>query len=87
MVKPINVAIDGTGRIVLPKAIREALDLHAGTLLRIRVVDGIVELDPAPKQVRLMKKGRLAVAYPEEASEPLSQDIVNATIQSVREER
>lgn len=41
-----TIQIDRSGRLVLPKTIRERLNLDAGTRLRADVVAGHVELTP-----------------------------------------
>ena len=43
-----DLTIDGAGRIVLPSAVRRALNLSAGSRLRLDVVAQRIELTPAP---------------------------------------
>lgn len=45
-----TIKIDRSGRLVLPKAIRERLNLDARTRLQVEVVAGRVELTPVPSQ-------------------------------------
>ena len=52
--------------------------------LEIRCRDGRVEIEPAPREVRLVRRGRLLVAVPKEASEPLSEDAVCRTRDDLR---
>ena len=58
-----TIQIDASGRLVLPKAIRERLNLAAGASLRAEVVAGHIELTPtagAQKTV-LTRKGGITV--------------------------
>ena len=41
-----TIQIDASGRLVLPKAVRERLNLAAGANLRAEVVAGHIELTP-----------------------------------------
>ena len=43
-----------------------------------------VEIEPAPRQVRLVQKGRVHVAVPLEPSETLTEDIVRQTQEETR---
>lgn len=47
--------------------------------------DGRVELEPAPRRVRIVKKGEVFVAVPEDPSEPLTAEVVRRTREAVRE--
>ncbi len=42
----MQVTIDGAGRVVIPKTLRERLRLHADTRLDIELVDDHLELTP-----------------------------------------
>lgn len=79
MKRGIETTMDGAGRVVLPKAIREEAGLRAGMPLRLSVVDGGVEIKPAPRRVRVERRGRLAVAVPDEEGEPLTGQVVRRT--------
>lgn len=52
-----TVTLDRAGRIVLPKKIRDSLDLVPGTTLRVDVVGDRLEMIEAPKKMTLVKKG------------------------------
>lgn len=41
-----TIQMDGSGRLVLPKAVRERLNLRGGVSLRAEVVAGRIELTP-----------------------------------------
>lgn len=83
----IKVAIDAAGRIVVPKWIREQAGLRAGIPLEIRLRDGRVEIAPAPREVRIVKRGELRVAEPRERGEPLPSETVRRTRDAVRTDR
>lgn len=52
-----TVQIDASGRLVLPKAVRERLNLGAGANLRAEVVAGRIELTPvAGKQKAVLTR-------------------------------
>lgn len=80
----MKTTIDVTGRIVLPKAIRERAQLVPGAPIEVRVVDGRVELEPAYAPVAIEKRGGLWVATPVSPAPVLTQDQVDATIDAAR---
>jgi AbrB family looped-hinge helix DNA binding protein len=53
VVNGMRTAIDGAGRVVVPKALRDALRLTAGQSLEIAERDGRLEIVPAPTPMRL----------------------------------
>lgn len=79
--------IDRAGRIVIPRALREAASLEAGTEVDIQVVDGKVEIEPATARVKLVRRGGLLVAVPDHPLPTLTADIVERTRQAVRRRR
>jgi AbrB family looped-hinge helix DNA binding protein len=56
--------IDSAGRLVLPKAAREAINLHGGTEVEIRVAGDHIEIEPVPADVTFVHKGRFTVPQP-----------------------
>ena len=56
MMDAMIATIDKAGRLVVPKAIREAAQLGPGTEVRLRVVSGRVEIEPVPVSVALKRK-------------------------------
>jgi len=54
--------IDRAGRVVIPKAIREAAGLKPGSSLKIEYRDGRVEIEPKSPKLRLVRKGTVLVA-------------------------
>jgi AbrB family looped-hinge helix DNA binding protein len=80
----MKTTIDGAGRLVVPKRIREEAGISAGSELTIRVADGVIEIEPAPLEVRFARRGRLTVAVPRRKVPPLTEERVAATLARVR---
>ncbi len=76
--------IDSAGRIVVPKALREALDLKPGQPLEIRAGDGRLEIDIAPTPVELKKRGKGVVAVPLAELPKLTAEKVRETLERIR---
>jgi AbrB family looped-hinge helix DNA binding protein len=62
----MRTTIDAAGRIVVPKAVRDALGLGAGQELEISYRDGRIEVDVQPVEMRLEERNGLVVAVPTE---------------------
>lgn len=60
----MTTTIDKSGRLVVPKAVREASGLRPGTRVRFRVRAGRIEIEPAPLDVSLERRGSAVVAVP-----------------------
>lgn len=80
----MRTAIDSAGRVVIPKALREALGLTAGQPLDIISRDGRLEIVPAPTPMTLVDQGDGVVAVPEGELPPLTADQVRETLEQVR---
>ena len=80
----MNATIDKAGRLVVPKAIREAAQLEPGTEVRFRVVSGHVEIEPVPLAVKLERRGRFVVAVPSGIHTTLKASVVDKAIAEVR---
>lgn len=83
----MKTTIDPAGRLVIPKKIRQAAGLVPGIPLDIRCTNGRVEIQPAPVPVRLVRKGRLVVAVPKVKLPPMPADLVERTLEELRNER
>lgn len=79
--------IDEAGRIVVPKSLREEAGLVPGAPLALSVRDGTVLIEPAPRAVRAVRRGKLTVAVPEDESVPLTEDVVRRTRNAIRSRR
>jgi AbrB family looped-hinge helix DNA binding protein len=80
----METTIDSAGRIVVPKALRDALGLQPGQALQIRAGDGKLEVEIAPTPMRLVKRGKGAVAVPRQTLPPLTADEVRDALERVR---
>jgi AbrB family looped-hinge helix DNA binding protein len=84
----MQTTIDRAGRIVVPKAIRDAMGLTAGAKVDIAYIDGKIEIEAAPGEawVEIAEDGLPIIRYPE-GTPMLTDDVVRDTIESTREER
>ncbi|MCB1254164.1 MAG: AbrB/MazE/SpoVT family DNA-binding domain-containing protein [Austwickia sp.] len=80
----MRTTIDGAGRVVVPKALRDAMGLSAGRELDIVYVDGRIEISLPPADVHVDTSGALPVIRPTAPLPPLSDDVVATTIDRVR---
>lgn len=83
----MQTTIDGAGRVIVPKKIREALQLEAGSEIDVRVENGVIQMEPIAAPVKLKKRGRLLVATRPGRTEALTQAMVEATRESIQGER
>ncbi|RIK07201.1 MAG: antitoxin [Acidobacteria bacterium] len=80
----MRTSIDTSGRVVVPKRIRERLHLLNGGEVDIRERDGVIEIIPAPAKVELIDEGGKPVAVPTDQVVPLTDDDVRAAIEDLR---
>lgn len=80
----MRTAIDGAGRVVIPKALRDALGLTPGQPLDIISRDGRLEIAPEPTPMRLVDDGEGVVAVTDVDIPPLTVDLVRETLEQVR---
>lgn len=80
----MKTAIDATGRIVVPKSLRQAMGLQAGQPLEIRLGDGRLEIEIAPTPMKLKKRGKGVVAVPDADLPVLTSQQVRDTLEHVR---
>jgi AbrB family looped-hinge helix DNA binding protein len=83
----MRTTIDSAGRLVIPKALRDEVGLAAGAPVEVRVAAGRIEIEPAPLPVKLVRKGRLLVAIPDQPVPPLTTKVVERTRARLRRER
>ena len=84
MIITMETTIDQAGRLVVPKAVREASRLRPGTRVRFRVRDGRVEIEPVPLDVSLERRGTAVVAVPREGRPVLTAAEVEETTAGLR---
>jgi AbrB family looped-hinge helix DNA binding protein len=80
----MRTAIDAAGRVIIPKALRDALGLAAGQLLEITERDGRLEIVPAPTPMKLVDEGDGVVAVAEAEMPVLTADLVRETLERTR---
>ena len=80
----MKTTIDGAGRVVVPKAMRDALGLGAGQTLDIRVVDGRLEIEASATPMKLVRRGKRLAAEPERELPTLTADDVRGALEGVR---
>lgn len=87
MMYAMRTTIDSAGRLVIPSPVRREAGLKPGMPLDVRCRDGVVEIEPEPIAVRLVRQGRLLVAVPAGRAPTLPETVVERTRRSLREER
>ena len=80
----MKTTIDGAGRIVIPKAVRDAAGLAAGTEVEVEFRDGRVEIEPATLPMRVVKRGGSVVIEAGVDLPPLTDDDVRDVLEHVR---
>jgi AbrB family looped-hinge helix DNA binding protein len=80
----MRVAIDGVGRIVIPKPMRDALGIEGPTELELTEVDGKLELTVPYMKVHLEVRDGLSVIVPDEPVPPLTAEMVREVLERVR---
>jgi len=79
-----TLTLDKAGRIVLPKAVRDELQLAPGDSLELKTSGEEVTLRPLRGNAQLRKERGVWVFY---AGEPLSEAVVQKTRQQMLRER
>lgn len=80
----MRTTIDGAGRLVVPKALRELLGLHAGQEVDVQVRDGRLEVEPTLIALRLEEGPAGVRAVPDSPVQPLSAAQVRETLEQTR---
>lgn len=80
----MQTTIDSTGRVVVPKRLREALGLQAGTRLDVSERDGAIILEPESVPMRLVGQGKRVAVEPEQPLPALTAAEVRAILESGR---
>jgi AbrB family looped-hinge helix DNA binding protein len=80
----MKTTMDAAGRLVVPKALRQALGLKPGQILEVRAGDGKLEVEIAPTPMTLKRRGKGVVAVADVELPSLSADEVRDTLERVR---
>ena len=80
----MRTTIDGAGRIVIPKALRDEAGLKAGTEVEVVLRDGRVEIEPATVPMRVVKRGDSVVIEADIELPTLTADDVRDVMDHVR---
>jgi AbrB family looped-hinge helix DNA binding protein len=83
----MRTTIDSAGRLVIPKEIRQQAQISPGMPLEVRLREGHIEIEPAPLDITIRRRGRLAVAVPHKPVPPLPSGTVEETRRRLRRER
>ncbi len=80
----MRTTIDAAGRVVVPKALRDAMRLQAGQEIEISYVGGRLEIDVPARDFRVERRGRISVAVSDEPMPPLTAELVREVLDEVR---
>ncbi len=80
----MRATIDRVGRIVVPKAIRDRLQLRGGETLEVEERDGIIELRPIAAELSIVETPEGPVLHAPEGTPPLTDEIVRDVLEQVR---
>jgi AbrB family looped-hinge helix DNA binding protein len=80
----MRVAIDGVGRIVIPKPMREELGIDGPTELELTQADGKLELTVPYMKAHLEDRHGHTVIVPDQPVPPLTTEMVREVLERVR---
>jgi bifunctional DNA-binding transcriptional regulator/antitoxin component of YhaV-PrlF toxin-antitoxin module len=80
----MRIAIDASGRLVVPKPLRDDLGIAGPTELEAAARDGVIELTVADVATRIEDRAGTPVIIADEPVPPLTTDDVRAAIDRVR---
>lgn len=80
----MRTTIDGAGRVVIPKALRDEAGLAAGVEVDVQVRDGRIELEPAIVAMRIVKRGQRTALEAEGEMPMLTSADVRTVLEHVR---
>lgn len=80
----MKVTIDRAGRLVVPKPLRDELNLEPGATLEVRAREGRLELEPVAVPMRLVRRGKGLVATTDEPLPKIGADDVREVLESQR---
>lgn len=72
----MKTAIDGSGRVVIPKRLRAAVGLENGGEVEIEVRDGRIEIEPVSVPKRLVERdGKLVIVADGDVPPETTEDV------------
>jgi AbrB family looped-hinge helix DNA binding protein len=80
----MRVAIDGVGRIVIPKPMRDELGIDGPTELELTQADGKLELTVPYMKAHLEDRHGHTVIVPDQPVPPLTTEMVREVLERVR---
>jgi AbrB family looped-hinge helix DNA binding protein len=80
----MRVAIDGVGRIVIPKPMREELGIDGPTELELNASDGRLELTVPDIPAHIEIRDGFAVIVPDQPMAPLTAEMTREAIERSR---
>ena len=80
----MRTTIDAAGRVVVPKAVRDAMGLSAGREIDVVFTDGRIEIELAPVDVQVIEGEGLPRLMARAELPPLTDELVRDTIESAR---
>jgi len=80
----MRTTIDAAGRVVVPKALRDAMGLDAGRKIDMVFTDGRIEIELAPIDVELETKERLPRLVAESDQPELTDQQVRDALEATR---
>lgn len=80
----MRTTIDGAGRIVVPKPVRDAMGLTAGRAIDVVFTDGRIEIELAPADVTVQDDGALPRLMPRAELEHLTDEQVRDALDATR---
>ncbi|MEP6651654.1 MAG: AbrB/MazE/SpoVT family DNA-binding domain-containing protein [Lapillicoccus sp.] len=80
----MRTTIDSAGRVVVPKALRDAMGLIPGRTVDIVFVDGHLEIETPPARVHVEVDDRLPRLVSDEELAPLTVEEVRDTLEGTR---
>ncbi len=80
----MRVAIDGVGRVVIPKTLREELGVHGPTDLELTATDGRIELTIADVPARVEQQDGFPVIVTDQPMQSMSAEETRKAVEHVR---
>jgi AbrB family looped-hinge helix DNA binding protein len=80
----VKITIDGSGRVVVPKPVRDQLKLDGGTLLEVVIRGDELVMTAVATPMHLVRRGKGMVAVSDVSLPTLSAEDVRSAIESQR---